>query len=129
MAHIQLTSKEKRYFPRVSYRAHGLIATESGEWPAHIINLSFSGALLGVIYNTPLKKGDNASLSIDTEDGQHLVMRGKIVHRKEHYYGLRCHPGTPDHMAILRAILERARSNRGGQRRMEELLQSIETIN
>lgn len=128
MTHIQLTSKEKRYFPRVSYRAHGRLKTSAGEWPVHIINLSFNGSLLAVIYETPLNEGDRGSLVIDLDDGEQLKMNGQIVHRKGHYYGLKCHPGTPDHMAKLRAILERYRNQSGGHRKMEDLLHSMTQI-
>lgn len=98
---------DRRYFPRVNYRAHATLVTGDTQWPVHILDLSFNGALAALIHKHDLQPGISIVLNIDGDDGEAIKMQGKLSHLKEHYLGLECRATGIDNQARLRELLER----------------------
>lgn len=82
----------KRRSPRLRYRAYGSITNGVDTWPAHILNLSLHGALIGVICEHTLEASSSISLKIEMVDGGIMLLHGTVAHVKEHYVGLQCEP-------------------------------------
>ncbi|MGI1679724.1 MAG: PilZ domain-containing protein [Cellvibrionaceae bacterium] len=102
---------ERRYFPRVDYRAHATLATSDKNWPVHILDLSFNGALIALIHTHTLNDGDNVVLNIETEDGSVIKMQGRLSHQKEHFLGVEGRATGIDNQAKLRDLLEKNKSS------------------
>ena len=109
-------NREKRYFPRVNYRAYASLMTTRKRHQVHILDLSFNGALAALIHRHDLKDGEEIVLTIDLleedsrRDGEKLntiKMQGKLAHQKGHYLGIECRAAGIDNQARLRELLEK----------------------
>lgn len=99
----------RRYFPRVKFRAYGTLTDVGGtKWPIHILDLSFNGALAALIHKNDLSVGEQLVLHIGAENGngQILKMQGRLSHCKQHFLGIECRAGGIDNQTLLREILK-----------------------
>lgn len=102
-------ANNRRYFPRVKFRAYGTLTDASGKkWPIHILDLSFNGALAALIHKNDLSVGEQLILHIGAENGsgQILKMQGRLSHCKHHFLGIECRAGGIDNQTLLREILK-----------------------
>jgi hypothetical protein len=102
-----MSGTDRRYFPRVNYRAYATLTTTKQRWPVHILDLSFNGALAAIIHQHDLVDGETIILSIELDDGDIIKMQGKISHQKEHFLGIECRATGIDNQARLRELLEK----------------------
>lgn len=105
-----MTGTDRRYFPRVNYRAYATLTTTKQRWPVHILDLSFNGALAAIIHTHTLANGENVVISIELDDGDIIKMQGKISHQKEHFLGIECRATGIDNQSRLRELLEKHKS-------------------
>ena len=98
---------ERRYFPRVNFRAHASLVTADKKWPVHIIDLSFNGALIAVVHKHNIVDGEGIILTIETDDGEIIKMQGEVAHQKEHFLGIDCRATGIDHQARLRDLVSK----------------------
>ena len=104
---------EKRAFIRHAYRAYGtlLIVDENQEkeawarYPAHILNISYKGALVAVLDDHELESGSEIKLHIEMESGENVWMSGDIAHTKDHFIGLACRPAEEEDTRNLAELL------------------------
>ncbi len=116
---IHQPAREKRCFPRVNYRAYASLTTSSKRYPAHILDLSFAGALVALIHKHNLKKGEEIILNIDIletdrKEGDTIStirMLGKLAHVKGHFLGIECRASGIDNQTRLRDLLEKHKDN------------------
>ncbi|MGH1470566.1 MAG: PilZ domain-containing protein [Cellvibrionaceae bacterium] len=101
---------ERRYFPRVDYRAYATLSTPERNWPVHILDLSFNGALIALIHKHTLNDGQHVVLNIETDDGSIIKMQGHLSHQKEHFLGVEGRATGIDNQARLRELLEKNKS-------------------
>jgi len=101
---------ERRYFPRVDYRAYATLTTSNTRWPVHILDLSFNGALIALIHKHTLIDGDTVTLNVETDDGTIIKMQGRLSHQKEHFLGIEGRASGIDNQAKLRELLEKHKS-------------------
>jgi hypothetical protein len=97
---------ERRDFPRVPYRAYATLTTTSHQYPVHIVDLSFNGALAALIEPHGLTAGDDVTLNIDLEEGVPIKMMGTLAHQEQHYLGVECHSISTETQSRLRALLK-----------------------
>jgi hypothetical protein len=103
--------QNRRYFPRVKLRAHAILKDADGnQWPVHLIDLSFNGALAALIHKHDLSTGANVTLVIeaDRDDATPVRMQGKLCHRKDHFLGIECRATGIDNQTQLRELLKRS---------------------
>ncbi len=103
---------DRRYFPRVNYRAHATLTTPDARWPVHILDLSFNGALAAIIHKNNLKAGETVVLRIELDDNELIRMQGRLTHKKEHFLGIECRATGIDNQARLRELLEEHKTDR-----------------
>lgn len=111
------SEQNRRYFPRIQLRAHGTLTSADGKkWPAHILDLSFNGALAALIHKHSFKAGEAVVLHIepDEENGEIVKMRGKLSHQKEHFLGVECRATGIDNQTQLRELLKRSQRKNSG---------------
>lgn len=111
------SGNDRRYFPRVKFRAHAHLSTAAGhKWPVHILDLSFNGALAALIHQHDLTLGENVVLNIELEEGEerNIKMQGKLSHQKEHFLGIECRATGIDNQARLRELLKKNQNQGGG---------------
>ncbi|GAB3094410.1 PilZ domain-containing protein [Aestuariicella hydrocarbonica] len=99
--------KERRYFPRVAYRGHASLITVRNEWPVHMVDLCFNGALVALRHNHVVHPGEAIVLTLETENGEPIKMQGKIAHQKDHLIGIECRANSIDHQSRLRVLVGR----------------------
>lgn len=126
------SEQNRRYFPRVKLRAHGTLTSADGQkWPAHILDLSFNGALVALIHKHTLSMGENVVLHIepDEENGESIKMQGKLSHQKEHFLGIECRATGIDNQTQLRELLKRSQRKTSGlaERSYASLLEDYES--
>lgn len=107
MVRSSTQNRERRYFPRVNYRAYATLITTSQRWPVHIMDLSFNGALAALIHRHDMKLGEEVILAIELEDGKLIKMQGHLSHQKGHFLGIECRATGIDNQAQLRELLEK----------------------
>ncbi|GAB1255832.1 PilZ domain-containing protein [Aurantivibrio plasticivorans] len=105
-----IASNDRRYFPRVNYRAHATLVTSQNRWPVHLLDLSFNGALVALINKHNLIPGETIILNIELHEGDIIKLQGTLSHIKEHYLGLECRATGIDNQARLRELLEKFKS-------------------
>lgn len=105
------SSRDRRYFPRVNYRAYATLATDNQRWPVHILDLSFNGALAALIHKHSIEDGSEIVLTIELDEGDEIKMKGALAHQKEHYLGIECRATGIDNQARLRELLEKNKDN------------------
>jgi len=98
--------RNRRYFPRVSYRAYASLITLGQKLEVHILDISFNGALAAVINKHTLNVGDELVLTIEIDDGEKIKMQGRLAHQNEHYLGIECRATGIDNQSRLRELLE-----------------------
>ena len=103
---------DRRYFPRVNFRAHATLTTADQRWPVHILDLSFNGALAALIHKNELKAGETVVLRIELENDELIRMQGQLTHIKEHFLGIQCRATGIDNQAKLRELLEEHKTDR-----------------
>lgn len=104
---------EKRAFIRHAYRAYGtLLLVEEGadmsawqRYPAHILNISYKGALVAVLDEHDLTSGQDIKLHVEMETGENVWMAGNVAHTKDHFIGLACKPNEDDDTRNLAELL------------------------
>jgi len=101
------TVNDRRYFPRVVYRAHATLTATSHRWPVHVLDLSFNGALVALIHKHDIRIGESVILNLELDDGTPIKMQGKLSHHKEHFLGIECRATGIDNQARLRELLEK----------------------
>lgn len=119
------SGRDRRYFPRVKYRAYATLVTTNQRWPVHILDLCFNGALVALIHKHNLNAGENITLTIETDAGEPIKMQGKLSHLKEHFLGIECRALGIDAQARLRELLER---NKGKESAAEAAERSYATL-
>ena len=102
-----MSGTDRRYFPRVNYRAYATLTTTKQRWPVHILDLSFNGALAAIIHQHDLADGETVILNVELDDGDIIKMQGRISHQKEHFLGIECRATGIDNQARLRELLEK----------------------
>lgn len=111
------SEQDRRYFPRVKVRTYGkLINGEGRQWPVHILDLSFNGALTALLRDHSLAVGESVSLAIEVDDGESgaVLMRGEICHCREHMVGIECRTSGIDNQTRLREFLKRCQRREAG---------------
>ena len=111
------TGRDRRYFPRVAYRAYATLVTTRQRWPVHIMDLSFNGALAALIHRHDLKDGEELILTIELEEGDSIKMQGRLSHQREHFLGIECRASGIDNQARLRDLLEKNKDAAGDPER------------
>jgi hypothetical protein len=105
---LHSTGKDRRYFPRVNYRANATLIVDKKRWPVHILDLSFNGALAALIHKHDISRGVDVVLIIELEDdGGEIKLKGNLAHQKEHFLGIECRATGIDNQAKLRELLEK----------------------
>jgi PilZ domain len=104
---ITSQGRERRYFPRVNYRAYATLMTTSQRYPVHIMDLSFNGALVALIHQHTLKDGEEIILTIDLESNPPIKMQGRLSHQQEHFLGIECRATGIDNQSRLRELLNK----------------------
>lgn len=106
-----MSGTDRRYFPRVNYRAYATLTTTKQRWPVHILDLSFNGALAAIIHQHDLVDNETIVLSIELDDGDIVKMQGKITHQKQHFLGIECRATGIDNQSRLRELLEKQKKD------------------
>lgn len=99
--------RNRRYFPRVSYRAYASLITLEQKLEVHVLDLSFNGALAAVINKHTLKMGDELVLTIETDDNETIKMQGRLAHQNSHLLGIECRATGIDNQTRLRELIEK----------------------
>ncbi|MCW8195866.1 PilZ domain-containing protein [Proteobacteria bacterium 005FR1] len=102
--------QNRRYFPRVKVRAHATLSAGDGkQWPVHILDLSFNGALAALIHEHDLAAGENVTLRIEPEESREapIRMQGRLCHQRGHFLGIECRATGIDNKTHLRELLKR----------------------
>lgn len=86
-------SENRRQAERYSYRGYCALRSSQASIPAHIINLSNTGALIAVLDDHKLQDLEPVQLQVELQDGEIALLSGTVIHRKAHFIGLKC---TPD---------------------------------
>ncbi len=97
--------RERRYFPRVPFRVGATLLTPHNRYHVHVIDLSFSGALVALLDDGELQAAEEVILTLVNDDGDTIKMQGKLAHQKDHYLGLECRASSIDNQARLRDLL------------------------
>ncbi len=91
---------ELRARPRFRCRCYATLQHTGETWPAHLLNLGDSGALVAILVPHRLDADEAVELCIERSEGD-IHLRGIIAHRKEHYIGVECNPiSTRDRQAL-----------------------------
>ena len=101
----QQTASERRSFPRVELRTYGHLITPKENWPAHIMDLSFHGALIAIVHKHTIRNGEEAQLSIEVEGQQPLRLYGYVAHQKAHMLGIEFRANGIDQQHKLRKLV------------------------
>lgn len=100
-------SRDRRYFPRVHYRAYATLMTTQKKFDVHIVDVSFNGALAALIRPHDLTPGEEIILSIEAGDNNLIKMQGKLAHQRDHLLGIECRALGIDNQARLRELLKK----------------------
>lgn len=106
------SGKDRRYFPRVNYRANATLLVDKQSWPVHILDLSFNGALAALLHKHNIPANADVLLTIELENGRDIIkMKGRLAHQKEHFLGIECRATGIDNQSKLRELLEKNKPN------------------
>ncbi len=117
--------RNRRYFPRVSYRAYASLITLEQKLEVHILDLSFNGALAAVINKHTLKAGDELVLTIETDENERIKMQGRLAHQNAHFLGIECRATGIDNQTRLRELLEKYKIE-DGERSLDKMMDQHE---
>lgn len=101
----RLKAHERRTFPRVELRAYATLITTEERWPAHLIDLSFHGAMIAIVHKHSIKDGEDIQLSIEIDAQKPLKLYGHVAHQKEHMLGIECRANGIDEQQKLRKLV------------------------
>ena len=103
---------DRRNHPRFPMRAYAQLAYSTKQWEVHILDMSMTGARIGLLGEHVLRAGDQIKLFIDSEEiGLHeaekknLNMHGEIVHIRDHVLGIEHRPATEMDKQLLVLLL------------------------
>lgn len=113
--------RERRYFPRVNYRAYATLMTTKTRFDVHIIDVSFNGALAALIRPNTLTQGEEIIVTIEAAEGSVIKMQGKLAHQRDHLLGIECRALGIDNQARLRELLNQE-SHRMSERSVQNML-------
>ncbi|BFM13115.1 hypothetical protein R50072_32680 [Simiduia litorea] len=113
--------RERRYFPRVSYRAYATLTTTQTKFDVHIVDVSFNGALAALIRPHTLSPGEEIILAIEASEGNLIKMQGKLAHQRDHLLGIECRALGIDNQARLRELLKKE-SERQNERSVKAMM-------
>lgn len=89
------SENERRIAPRYPARAYASLHTTDNKWSAHLLDISATGARLAILDEHPLKAGNPVSLHLeldellnDLQPGNILILKGKVVHSRNHIVGI-----------------------------------------
>lgn len=132
-------SRDKRYFPRINYRAHAHLTTSQHRFNVHILDLSFSGALAALIRKHDLQVGEEVVLTIelppkdwkntnnDPDAPRTIKMQGRLAHQQGHFLGIECRASGIDNQSRLRKLLEKYKESDGDiQRSLNHMMREYE---
>ena len=123
MPHTNTTSeRERRYFPRVNYRAYATLTTTQKKFDVHIVDVSFNGALAALVRPHDLTPGEEIILTIEAGDDNLIKMQGKLAHQREHMLGIECRALGIDNQARLRELLNKE-TERANERSVAAMLE------
>lgn len=86
-------TKNKRRADRHKFRCHVALENDEKTFQGHLLNLSETGALVAILEEPTLSKGDSISLYIQLKDAQ-LKLAGEVAHSNKHYVGISCQTKT-----------------------------------
>lgn len=92
-------NSDQRKDQRYRCRCYATVLSTSTTWEAHLLNLSQSGALVGVIVDHGIQADDPIELLIEISEGETLNLKGAVAHVNEHYVGIKCEPLTQNDYA------------------------------
>lgn len=113
--------RERRYFPRVNYRAYATLTTTQTKFDVHIVDVSFNGALAALIRPHNLTAGEEIILSIEVSEGNLIKMQGKLAHQRDHMLGIECRALGIDNQSRLRELLKKE-SERQNERSVKTMM-------
>ena len=118
-----LPDHERRAFPRVKCRAYATLITTRENWPAHVIDLSFHGALIAILYRNDIRTGEEIQLTIELDGEKPIYMYGHIAHHSSHMLGIECRATGIDQQQRLRQLVQRDPTSDYMNRSLENMLQ------
>lgn len=113
--------RERRYFPRVHYRAYATLTTTQKKFDVHIVDVSFNGALAALVRPHDLTPGEEIILSIEAGEDNLIKMQGKLAHQRDHMLGIECRALGIDNQARLRELLKKE-TERANERSVTTML-------
>lgn len=125
MTSSSIEGRERRYFPRVNYRAYATLTTTQTKFDVHILDVSFNGALAALIRPHDLTEGEEIILSIEAGEGNIIKMQGKLAHQREHLLGIECRALGIDNQAQLRDLLKKE-SDRVNERSVKTMMDDLD---
>lgn len=103
-------NSDQRAAPRFRCRSYAsLNATNNANsqtWPAHLINLGESGALVAVLQDHAFEVGQQLTISIDLNNID-LNFKGTIAHVKQHYIGIKCEDMPKENFVAIQKQLDK----------------------
>lgn len=98
---------EQRHFHRVPFSAATRLATETRQWDAQLLDISFKGALVAPPADCDLSVKDTCTLELHLDEVDTIiVMYAHVVHITDHHFGLRCDRIDPESLTHLRRLIE-----------------------
>ncbi len=96
---------ERRASERLHHRGVCTLQHNGASWSAYVINISESGALIALPEEEhPLVEGSKLKLDLKIEDTD-AFFEAEVVHKKEHYLGLKYTPYSDEDSAKLAHVL------------------------
>jgi len=106
-----MSEENQRVAERYRYRCYATVLSSQAKWEAHLLNISESGALVGVIDTHDMSENDGVELLVEVNENEFLNLVGTVMHVNEHYVGMRCEPRTQTDFALLNSQLREIRAD------------------
>ncbi len=97
---------DERSAPRFRYRCNATLSAADTSCPAHLLNISQSGALVAILEENRFAMDDRVELTIEQDGGEDITLLGSIAHVKKHYIGLKCDPVSDEDREQLALALD-----------------------
>lgn len=97
---------DQRANPRFRCRCYATLDATHESWPAHLLNISSTGALVAVLQDHTLKPDQNLTITVEFDNEPDLDLSGAIAHVKDHYIGVKCVPLSEQESKRLHMKLE-----------------------
>ncbi len=94
-----MNDSNQRTAQRYRCRCYATVLSTNTTWEAHLINLSHTGALVGVIVDHSIEADEPIELLIELSEDEVINLKGSVAHVKEHYIGIKCEPLTQNDYA------------------------------